>query len=141
MHILRTFQTDDTDSVIELWRRCDLLRPWNDPHKDIFRKISIQPELFLVLENGDCILGCIMAGYDGHRGWLNYLAVDPDFRQKGYGRQLVQEAANRLHDLGCPKINIQVRKKNVSILSFYRKLGFVDDPVISLGKRLEQDSL
>ena len=81
-----------------------------------------------------------MGGYEGHRGWVNYLAVDPAFRKKGFGRQLMAEIEKRLLALGCPKINLQVRMDNTSALEFYSQIGYKDDNVISLGKRLILDS-
>jgi ribosomal protein S18 acetylase RimI-like enzyme len=80
-----------------------------------------------------------MAGYDGHRGWINYLAVHPEHRRKGIGRQLMSEAERRLRAAGCPKINLQVRSGNASVIAFYREAGFTPDDVVSLGKRLEVD--
>jgi len=136
---IRPFEAVDEASVIALWQRCDLLRPWNDPKKDIARKLRVQPELFLVGVADDCIVASVMAGYEGHRGWVNYLAVDPDRRHAGLGRALMDEVERRLRDLGCPKINLQVRGTNTAALDFYRKLGFRVDDAVSLGKRLEND--
>ena len=68
----------DRDAVIELWRRCDLVRAWNDPHRDIDRKLARDPDLLLVGERDRVVVAAVMVGYDGHRGWVNYLAVDPD---------------------------------------------------------------
>jgi ribosomal protein S18 acetylase RimI-like enzyme len=139
MHI-RPFQPADEAAVIELWRRCDLLRPQNDPRKDIARKIAVQPELFLLAVDDDgTIVGSVMAGYDGHRGWINYLGVDPERRLKGAGRALMAEAERLLRERGCPKINMQVRSSNQAVIAFYRAIGFAVDDVVSMGKRLEND--
>jgi ribosomal protein S18 acetylase RimI-like enzyme len=138
MHI-RPFQPQDESAVINLWQRCDLVRPQNDPHKDIARKRAFQPDLFLLALENDTIIGTIMIGYEGHRGWINYLAVDPQKRLQGIGRQLMNEAEQLLRARGCPKINLQVRTTNKEVLAFYRALGYAVDDVISLGKRLEQD--
>jgi ribosomal protein S18 acetylase RimI-like enzyme len=139
MHI-RPFQPADEAAVIELWRRCDLLRPQNDPRKDIARKIAVQPELFLLAVDDDgTIVGSVMAGYDGHRGWINYLGVDPERRLKGAGRALMAEAERLLRERGCPKINLQVRSSNQAVIAFYRAIGFAVDDVVSMGKRLEND--
>lgn len=136
---IRPFRPEDEDAVIRLWQDCDLLRAYNDPHRDIERKLAFQPELFLVgLLAGEIVAG-VMAGYEGHRGWLNYLAVAPDHRRRGFGRQLVAEAERRLQKLGCPKINLQVRHTNVQAMEFYRRLGFAVDEVASMGKRLCDD--
>lgn len=86
------------------------------------------------------VIGSIMVGYEGHRGWINYLAILPEYRRRGYGTRLVQKAVAELEKLGCLKINLQVRRSNISVISFYRKLGFEEDDVISLGMRLRQTS-
>ena len=136
---LREFADADEDAVVELWRRCGLTRAWNDPHKDIARKRRVQRELFLVGELEGRIVGSVMGGYDGHRGWVNYLAVDPEQRRGGLGRALMAEVETRLRALGCPKLNLQVRDDNVAALAFYDRLGFQVDATVSLGKRLERD--
>lgn len=136
---IRPFQDADEEAVIALWEGCGLLRPWNDPHKDIARKLLLQRELFLVGVEGGAIVGTVMAGYDGHRGWINYLAVDPGRRRKGFGRALVEQAEHRLGGLGCPKVNLQVRRENREAMAFYECIGFREDAVASFGKRLEQD--
>jgi ribosomal protein S18 acetylase RimI-like enzyme len=136
---IRLFQTGDEAPVVQLWQDCGLVRPVNDPYKDIRRKVSAQPDLFLVGTNGTRIVATVMAGYEGHRGWINYLAVAPDQRHKGLGRQMVAEAEKRLSALGCPKINLQVRRSNAGVMEFYRKIGFLEDDVASMGKRLETD--
>lgn len=138
MKIRPYFETDEA-AVVDLWRRCEVTRPWNDPHKDINRKLAVQRELFLVAECDDRIVGTVMAGYEGHRGWINYLAVDPDDRRLGYGRALMAEAERLLRARGCPKINLQVRAGNDGAIAFYERLGFADDKVVSFGKRLEHD--
>ena len=111
----------------------------NDPHRDIKRKLYIQPDLFLIGVMNGRIIATIMAGYEGHRGWLNYLAVSPDLRRRGLGREMVSEAERMLRDLGCPKINLQVRMSNAEAMNFYRNIGFLEDDVASMGKRLEED--
>ncbi|HXU63611.1 MAG TPA: GNAT family acetyltransferase [Polyangia bacterium] len=136
---IRPFQIADQESVVELWSRCGLVRPWNDPRKDIARKLAVQPELFLVLELDGARAGTVMAGYEGHRGWINYLAVDPAARRRGLGRALMAEAERLLRARGCPKINLQIRRENREALAFYERIGFAEDPVISVGKRLETD--
>ncbi len=140
LHI-RPFHLDDEAAVIALWRRCGLVRPWNDPAKDIRRKLRVWPEGFLVGELGDEIIACVMAGYEGHRGWLNYLAVDPRHQRHGHARALVDHAERLLKEAGCPKINLQVRTSNHEVIEFYRRLGYAVDDVVSLGKRLEHDDV
>ena len=125
--------------MVALWQECGLTRPWNDPRKDIARKLTVQPGLFLVGEKDGKIVATVMAGYDGHRGWVNYLAVAPEHRRQGLGRVLMQEAEERLLVLGCPKVNIQVRTSNAEALGFYRSLGYAQDDTASFGKRLIPD--
>jgi ribosomal protein S18 acetylase RimI-like enzyme len=136
---IRPFQPADQEAVVDLWSRCGLLRPWNDPRRDIARKLAVQPELFLVLEIDGVLAGTVMAGYEGHRGWINYLAVDPAARRRGLGRALMAEAERLLRACGCPKINLQIRRENREAVAFYERIGFGEDAVISLGKRLQQD--
>jgi ribosomal protein S18 acetylase RimI-like enzyme len=136
---IRCFQPEDEPSVIALWQACDLVRPWNDPHRDISRKLKINPEWFLVgLINGQ-IVATVMAGYEGHRGWLNYLAVAPGYQRHGLAREIVAEAERLLRKAGCPKINLQIRASNQGVIEFYRCLGYTVDDVVSMGKRLEYD--
>lgn len=136
---IRSFAPADEATVVALWERCGLLRPWNDPHKDIARKQLVQPELFLVGTVEERIIATVMAGFDGHRGWVNYLAVEPDSRQQGYGRMLMAAAEDRLLALGCPKINLQIRQDNLEAIQFYKRLGFSQDAAVSFGKRLVHD--
>ncbi len=136
---IRPFNDTDEAAVIDLWARCGMLRAWNDPHKDIARKLRLQRELFLVGEEAGAIVATVMAGYDGHRGWINYLSVDPAWRRKGFGRALVDQAERRLRELGCPKLNLQVRRDNPEAMAFYERIGFREDAVASFGKRLEND--
>ena len=137
---VRIFQTRDEGEVVQLWVDCGLLVPWNDPVKDIQRKLKVQPEMFLVGCLAGRIISSVMAGYEGHRGWINYLAVHPDLRRSGYGRRMMEEAEKRLRSLGCPKINLQVRKQNTDVVAFYKRIGFEEDDVVSLGKRLDPDT-
>jgi ribosomal protein S18 acetylase RimI-like enzyme len=138
LHI-RPFHPDDEPAVVSLWRRCDLVRPWNDPGKDIRRKLEVWPEGFLVgLLDGE-IIASLMAGYEGHRGWFNYLAVDPAHQRKGYAREIVNHAETLLLAAACPKINLQIRATNAAVIEFYRRLGYAVDEVVSMGKRLEPD--
>jgi ribosomal protein S18 acetylase RimI-like enzyme len=138
MHI-RPYQPADEEAVLALWDRCGLTRPWNDPRKDIRRKLTVRPDLFLVAELDGAVIGTVMVGYDGHRGWINYLGVDPDWRRRGVGRALTAEAERLLRLEGCPKINLQVRTGNTEVIEFYRRVGFQTDDVVSMGRRLEED--
>ena len=137
---IRVFALQDSEAVVQLWHDCGLYRPWNDPHKDIARKLSVSPELFWVGvdEQGE-VMASIMVGYDGHRGWINYLAVHPKHQRQGHARQLMQRAEAELTALGCPKLNLQVRAGNEAVIAFYESLGYSDDHTVSLGKRLIAD--
>jgi len=137
---IRTYQLEDEEAVVQLWERCGLTRPWNDPRKDIARKLSEQPELFLVGAIGAEVIATAMAGFDGHRGWVHYVAVSPEHQKKSYGRQLMREVERLLLARGCPKVNLQVRTSNQEVIEFYRALGYVEDDAISLGRRLIPDS-
>ncbi len=137
--LVRAFKEEDEARVLELWLLGGLTRPWNDPKKDIARKLKVQRELFLVAELDGVLVGTVMAGYDGHRGWVNYLAVDLGQRRRGIGTALMRDVERRLRLFGCPKLNLQIRRENAAVQSFYAALGFVEDEVVSLGKRLEED--
>ena len=134
---VRSYREDDQEAVVQLWLDCDLVVPWSDPAEDIRRKLSLQREMFLVGTLSDRLVAAVMAGYEGHRGWINYLAVAPDYRNKGFGRDIMGEAEASLKALGCPKINLQVRNSNVGVIDFYKRIGFSIDDVTSMGKRLD----
>jgi ribosomal protein S18 acetylase RimI-like enzyme len=136
---IRAFQEGDEDAVIRLWTDCGLIVPWNNPRRDIQRKLKVQPEMFLVACLDGQVVATVMAGYEGHRGWINYLAVDPKHRRSGFGRRMMDESESRLRALGCAKINLQVRSTNVEVIEFYKRIGFKVDDVVSLGKRLQSD--
>ncbi|MDY0271847.1 MAG: GNAT family acetyltransferase [Advenella sp.] len=136
---IRSFVQKDNDAVIRLWHACGLIRPWNDPQKDIERKLTTQPELFLVSEKDGVVIGSAMVGYEGHRGWVYYLAVDSASQGQGIGQALMQEAEHLLMARGCPKIQLLVRSNNSRVLAFYEKLGYEAGDVIMLGKRLIPD--
>lgn len=136
---IRPFQLADEPAVITLWGRCNLIRAWNDPQRDIQRKLNVQPELFLVGEIDSTIVASVMAGYEGHRGWINYLAVAPEHQHKGLGQMILAAAERRLRDIGCPKINLLIRSSNIGVADFYQRLGYTPDEAVCLGKRLEHD--
>ena len=136
---IRPFTSDDESEVISLWERCGLIVAHNDPRKDIARKQKVDPDWFLVGELDDSIVATCMVGYDGHRGCINYLAVDPNHQSKGYGRMMTEKAEEFLLDAGCPKVNLLVRGTNESGVAFYHSLGYTDNECLSLGKRLIPD--
>jgi ribosomal protein S18 acetylase RimI-like enzyme len=134
--VIRPFEPLDEVQVLELWHHCNLIVPWNDPKQDIARKLQVQPQLFLVGIVREQVVATVMAGYEGHRGWINYLAVAPNHRRLGIGRQIMQEAERELRALGCPKVNLQVRSSNQAVVAFYERLGYSVDDVVSMGRRL-----
>lgn len=135
--IIRSYDRKDQEAVIALWKACQLVVPPNDPLTDIRAKVRFQPDLFMVALLGGVVVGTVMAGYEGHRGWINYLAVAASHRRRGIGGALMGAAEEKLKALGCPKINLQVRRSNADVLGFYRAAGFREDVVASLGKRLK----
>lgn len=136
---IRPYKARDEAAVVALWIACGLTRAWNDPHKDIARKLAVDPTMFLVCEQDGELVGTAMFGYEGHRGWVNYLAVSPAHRRHGIARTLMRQGEQLLREAGCPKLNLQVREGNQDALAFYKSLGYQDDQVISLGLRLIAD--
>ncbi len=136
---IRTFTEIDRNAVVRLWTECGLVYPQNDPHRDIDRKTAHGLEYFLVAILDRSIVGSVMGGYEGHRGWVNYLAVAPQHQRNGIARELMDELERRLRRVGCAKINLQIRSNNTSVMEFYRRIGFVQDEVICMGRRLIDD--
>ena len=133
---LQSFRRDDLEVTVSLWERAGLLSPANDPIRDIERKLADSPWGLLVMVDEGVVIGSVMVGYDGHRGWVNYLACDPAHRRRGVATAMMAAARERLTERGCPKINLQVREGNDSAIAFYESLGFGDDRVTSFGLRL-----
>ena len=133
------YTPEDHDQVIALWRACELTVPWNDPGRDIQRKLDDSPSLFFLARLGKQVIGTCMAGYDGHRGSIFYLGVAPEFRNNGVAGKLIEHGESILSAMGCPKINLMVRKTNTGVIRFYKKTGYADDPVQVLSKRLIPD--
>jgi ribosomal protein S18 acetylase RimI-like enzyme len=133
---IRPYHPADEEHVITLWHECCLVVPQNNPQRDILLNVQVQPELFLVGLAGSQVVASIMAGYEGHRGWFNYLAVSPDFQRQGIGRRMVETATAKLEEMGCPKINLQIRTSNSEVIEFYKRIGFTVDDVVSMGKWL-----
>jgi ribosomal protein S18 acetylase RimI-like enzyme len=138
--VIRVFRPEDRDAVVGLWRACGLVVAWNVPEDDIATKLAFQPDLFFVAEIRGEVAGSVMAGYEGHRGQINYLAVRPDLQGSGLGRELMEFAEQRLRELGAPKINLQVRARNRAVVAFYEALGYAADDTVNLGKRLDGSS-
>jgi ribosomal protein S18 acetylase RimI-like enzyme len=138
---IRRFDARDTDAVIALWRHAfpeyrDATKPQRNPRLSIANKLATQPELFFVAVLGERVVGTVMGGYDGHRGWLYSLAVDESLRRHGIGSRLVAHVEAALTALGCPKLNLQVLSAKNDVRAFYEALGYRADEVVSFGKRL-----
>ena len=136
---IRPFIEQDRRAVVSLWKRCGLLVDWNHPDHDIDRKLRVQGELFLVGLIDGKVVATAMGGYEGHRGWINYLAVDPGMRRRGLGRMMMERIEEGLTGMGCPKINLQIRETNLDVIRFYEKIGYSSDHVIGFGKRFTDD--
>ncbi len=137
--VIRTYRDDDEAAAIELWQQCGLIVPWNNPHRDIARKCADSPQLFFVGVIDEALVATCMAGYDGHRGWIYYLAVAEAQRRQGIAACMVRHAEAELRRLGCPKLDLMVRNTNSAVISFYRSVGYGEDPVVVLSKRLIED--
>ena len=136
---IRDFSVSDTEMVVALWNRCGLTRPWNDPYKDISRKMSDNNGAFWVADHAEVVVASVMIGYDGHRGSINYLSVVPEYQRSGLGAELMRRAENFLIERGCPKVSFCVRRNNEAVLAFYQELGYEIDDIHFLGKRLISD--
>lgn len=136
---IRSYQPEDEKAVLRLWKACGLIAPHNHPVRDIQRKSKVNPEWFLVGTKGGQVIASCMAGYEGHRGWINYLAVALSERGRGHATEILATAEKLLREAGCPKINLQIRVGNDKAIVFYQRLGFRKDNVISMGKRLDPD--
>lgn len=134
---IRVYQPTDRPGVAALWRRVYPDAPaWNVPEEDIARKLTVQPELFLVAVADDELAGTVMGGFDGHRGWVHLLVVAPEYRRLGIGKALMEAVERGLAATGCTKVNLQVRSGNEEVISFYGKLGYDAEERVSMGKRL-----
>lgn len=134
---IRAFREEDGEEVAALWREAFPEPPrWNHPETDIARKFEAQPDLFFVAMDVHRVVGAVMAGWDGHRGWVYYLAVCHSHRRRGIGSRLIRHAESALTALGCPKINLQVRASNRSVVAFYETLGYRIEDHVSMGRPL-----
>ncbi|MFC1900219.1 GNAT family acetyltransferase [Chloroflexota bacterium] len=136
---IREYLPGDKGVVIKLWIECGLVTAQNNPELDIERKLQVNPELFMVGIVDDKIAVTVMGGYEGHRGWANYLAVHPDYQKRNYGRQIMDVLEKKLMEMGCPKINLNVRTTNMEAMKFYYRIGYSQDEVITLSKRFVKD--
>jgi ribosomal protein S18 acetylase RimI-like enzyme len=136
---IKPYHPDNQQAVINLWQACNLVVAWNDPVKDIQRKMLVDPDLFLIGELSEDIVATVMGGYEGHRGWINYLAVSPEHQRKGYARAMMQQVEVLILQKGSPKINLQVRSNNIDVIHFYQAIGYDIENAVGLGKRLIPD--
>ena len=136
MHI-RPYEESDEQQVVSLWREVlGYDSPHNEPGITLQRKLAFQRELFFVAVIDESVVGTVMGGYDGHRGWIYSLAVDPESRRRGIGKALMAHVEGALLELGCPKINLQIYSANHEVVAFYEALGYGVEERISMGKRL-----
>lgn len=129
----------DRDAVIALWRACEMTRPWNDPVADFDAAIGNATSDILLLTEGDALIATVMVGFDGHRGWVYYLAVDPDRRREGLGKRMMDAAEAWLRERNASKIQLMVRSDNADVIAFYEALGLERQDVVTLGRRLDDD--
>jgi ribosomal protein S18 acetylase RimI-like enzyme len=135
--LIRSYEPDDEENVVALWRDVFPNVPaHNDPVRDIQTKLTVQPELFFVALHDDQVVGTTMAGFDGHRGWVYYVVVHPQYRRQGIGSDLMRRAEVALQELGCPKVNLQIRARNTQVQAFYESLGYEAEARFSMGKKL-----
>ncbi|QJB69342.1 GNAT family acetyltransferase [Parasphingorhabdus halotolerans] len=128
----------DSDAIILLWEACGLTRPWNDASADFRLAVAGAKSDILILKQGGQIAAAVMVGFDGHRGWAYYLAVDPDNRLAGLGRKMMKAAEQWLEQHSAPKIQLMVREDNEQAIGFYKALGYEVQPVVTIGRRLDQ---
>ena len=139
MIAFREIEDRDVEAVISLWQACGLTRPWNDPYKDIAFARQGETSTVLVGEEAGVIVASIMAGHDGHRGMLYYVAVDPAQQGQGLGKAAVRAAEDWLAQRGVWKINLLVRAENEKVKGFYEALGYEVNPVLCMARRIVAD--
>ncbi|MBT3363009.1 MAG: GNAT family acetyltransferase [Chloroflexi bacterium] len=133
---IKKYESGYEQDLVDLWVQCGLVVPQNSAQGDIGSKMDFQPDLLFTGFLEGTLVASVMAGYEGHRGWVNYLAVSPQYQRKGFGRAMMQHAEAELTKLGCPKINLQVRGGNDSVIKFYDRIGYAIEDRVSMGKRL-----
>jgi ribosomal protein S18 acetylase RimI-like enzyme len=126
----------DRGGAVALWHAAELTRPWNDPADDFDRAIAGATSTVLGGFDGEAMVATVMAGHDGHRGWVYYLAVDPTSRRRGFGSQMMSDAEAWLREQGVAKLNLMVRHSNSGARDFYAQMGYEDGDVSVLGRWL-----
>jgi ribosomal protein S18 acetylase RimI-like enzyme len=135
--VIRAYKPSDRPDLERLWSTVFADDPsWNAPSLMIENKLRVQPELLIVAALEETVVGAVMAGFDGVRGWIYHLAVASEVRRRGIATQLVRAAEHGLQELNCPKVNIQVRAENAGVVAFYRSLGYQIEERVSMGRRL-----
>lgn len=134
--ILAATAADREDTVV-LWEAAGLTRPWNDPRSDFDLALATPTSAILLARGDGRLSGSVMVGFDGHRGWVYYLAAAPDSRRQGIGRMLMRAAEEWLHERGCPKIQLMVRGDNHAARGFYNAIGYDLQDVVTIGRRLD----
>ena len=127
---------DRHDKVVELWRVSNLLAPWNDPYADIRMAMDNPTSTVLAGLDGNDIIASAMVGYEGHRGWVFYVAVDPGRRGRGLGEEIMDAAFDWLENLGAVKMQLLIRQGNEGVQAFYERIGFRVEPVMMMSKRI-----
>jgi ribosomal protein S18 acetylase RimI-like enzyme len=127
----------DVATVIALWQACGLTRPWNDPTSDIALARREPHSTVLIGRDGDAIVATAMVGHDGHRGWVYYVATDPDRRAKGYGRAIMNAAEDWLRATGIAKLQLMVRRDNAKAGALYQSIGYAEAQTIVFAKWLD----
>jgi ribosomal protein S18 acetylase RimI-like enzyme len=136
--VIREFEDNDHSAVIKIWE--SLFKndpPWNNPASIIKRKQAFQSDLFLVGEKNRKVVATVLGGYDGFRGWVYHLAVEPDKRRAGIARRMMDAIEKKLKNLGCIKINLQIRASNLDVVAFYEAIGYSKENHISMGKLIK----
>ena len=130
----REFTLNDFDSVLNLWKKAGILISRSDTYEGLLSKLLRDPELFFVVEDNQRIIGVVMGSYDGRRGWINHLAVDPEYQGKRIGQQIIEQLEIRFKQIGCEKVNLLIEKNNAKVQSFYEKQGYETDDLIFMEK-------
>ncbi len=134
---IRPAESQDREAAIALWQEAGLTRPWNDSQADFDLALANPTSTILLTHDGGDLTGSVMVGFDGHRGWVYYLASVPTRRKNGIGRSLMQAAEDWLKERGCPKIQLMVRNDNAAAKGFYAAIGYEEQSVVTIGRRLD----
>lgn len=134
---ISTSTKSDMDEVIALWKACELTRPWNDPAADYRLAVANETSAILLAYSEAELVASVLTGFDGHRGWVYYLAVAPDCQRQGLGRKMMEAAEAWLRERNAPKIQLMVRDDNEAAIGFYKALGYDVQPAVTIGRRLD----